>query len=251
MLTRQSSLLLVFLAALALASPALAQRRAELPWWDRSRAKQVGYYLIRTDLEADTANQIALHLNVMYEEYARRLASLPPRAPEKLNVYVFSRYDDYVRTLRARYGIIGEGSGGMFFVTAQGSGLAFWTEDLPRRRIEHVMQHEGFHQFAYSRFGNDLPLWVNEGMAEFFGQSVLVGRKLILGQTQERVIEAVKVAVDANEHIPFQDMLTMDSARWLNAVRTGQAALQYEQAWSMVHFLVYGDGGRYVKAFER
>ena len=42
----------------------------------------------------------------------------------------------------------------------------------------HVAQHEGFHQFAWSRFAEDLPVWVNEGMAEFFGESVIVGDTL-------------------------------------------------------------------------
>lgn len=239
------------LAIVLIHGTAFAQGRAELPWWDRAKEARCGAYLVRTDLPADEADRLAHHLNVMYAEYSRRLASLPPRAPEMLNVYIFSRYDDYLRTLRARFGVAGEGSGGMFFITAQGSGLAFWTADLPDRRVEHVIQHEGFHQFAFSRFGGDLPLWVNEGLAEFFGQSVLVNRKLILGQSQKRVIDAVREAIETDSYIPFRDMLTMSSERWLQSVISGQAGILYEQAWSMVHFLVYGDNGQYVEAFER
>jgi len=249
---RRLTYCILLLAALVPVAPvAHAQGRAELPWWDRAREATCGKYLVRTDLPDARANELATHLNVMYAEYARRLASLPPRAPEALNVYIFSRYDDYVRTLRARFGVVAEGSGGMFFITPQGSGLAFWTADLSQRRIEHVMQHEGFHQFAHSRFGNDLPIWVNEGMAEFFGQSVLVNRQLILGQSQKRVIDAVRDAIETETFIPFRDMLTMTSTRWLQSVASGEAALMYEQAWSMVHFLVYGDDGRYTAAFEK
>jgi hypothetical protein len=226
------------------------ERQARPSWWDRSVEEKVGHYWIKTDLPADEANALARHLNLMYAEYSKRLASLPVRAQEKLNVLIFKKRDDYEITLRARFGVTATGSGGMFFVTSQGSGLAFWTADLPQRRIEHVVQHEGFHQFAYSRFGNDLPIWVNEGLAEFFGESIVVSDTLIIGQSTPRVLDAVKNAIELNTYVPFRRMLTISPVEWSAALHDGSAALNYQQAWSMVHFLVYGDGGKYVGAFE-
>ena len=78
------------------------------------------------------------------------------RSPGHPNVYMFARQRDYLDTLRTQFGINGMGSGGMFFVSPRGAGLAFWTEGLPRQRVAHVVQHEGFHQFAYAFFGNDI-----------------------------------------------------------------------------------------------
>ena len=228
-----------------------AQDRARGPWWDRSAEAKVGYYWIKTDLPADEANDLARQINVMHAEYSKRLASLPQRVPSPLNVLIFKSRDDYLETLRTRFGVNAAGSGGMFFVNPSGSGLAFWTEALSERRVHHVMQHEGFHQFAYSRFGGDLPLWVNEGLAEFFGESVIVGRKLVIGQSNPRVINRVKQAIERGSHVPFSQMLSMTSERWGEALRSGTAGVHYSQAWSMVHFLVYGDNGKYVEAFER
>ena len=225
-------------------------RQAQLSWWDRSPEKKVGYYWVKTDLPAPQANALARHLNLMYEEYSRRLASLPLRGQEKLNVLIFHDPQDYQLTLRARFGVNAQGTGGMFFVTPAGAALAFWTKDLPQRRIEHVVQHEGFHQFAFSRFGDDLPMWVNEGLAEFFGESVMVEDKLILGQTTPRILDAIKNGIEKNQHVPFRSMLSMSPQKWNAAVNNGDAAMNYHQAWSMVHFLVYGDGGKYTSAFE-
>jgi hypothetical protein len=251
---------LLWLVAVCLGAPAMSsspaqqqpqrQRQAQLSWWDRSPEKKIGHYWIKTDVPAAQANALARHLNVMYEEYARRLASLPIRAQEKLNVLIFNDPQDYILTLRARFGVNAQGSGGMFFVAPAGAALAFWVKDLPQRRIEHVVQHEGFHQFAYSRFGEDLPMWVNEGLAEFFGESVLVDDKLIIGQNTPRVLDALKSAVDSNTYVPFRNMLSMTPQKWNAAVSGGDAELNYQQAWSMVHFLVYGDGGKYVGHFE-
>lgn len=244
---------IIALMLVLIACAGVQQRQAQRSWWDRAPQGVAGHYRIKTDLPTDTARELARHLNVMYDEYSRRLASLPPRpgVENVFDVYIFTTQRDYLDTLSTKFGVDASGSGGMFFRSPLGSGLAFFTENLPQRRVEHVMQHEGFHQFAYSRFGDDLPIWVNEGLAEFFGESVLVGSKLIIGQSSPRVIERVKEAIERRSYIPFRTMLSMTHQQWGQAVRGGDAALQYHQAWSMVHFLVYGDGGRYQQAFER
>jgi len=144
-------------------------------WWSGLRPRPRGrsaQYWVKTDLPAEQANTLAQHLNLMHAEYAAHLASLPARAPTPLNVLLFADREDYLETLRLRYGIHAAGTGGMFFVNPSGTALALWTGDLSRRRALHVLRHEGFHQFGYSRFGTDLPLWVNEGLAELFGASV-------------------------------------------------------------------------------
>src|SRR5689334_20550734 len=171
------------------------QRQAQLSWWDRAAEGQFGKYWIKSDLSAEEIRPIAQRLNVMYEQYSLRMAHLPVRVQENLSVYVFRKRKDYEFTLRARYGLNAAGSGGMFFTTPIGAGLAFFVEDLPMQRVWHVVQHEGFHQFAHSRFAEDLPVWVNEGMAEFFGEAVVVNDTLVIGQSNPRVIESVKKAI--------------------------------------------------------
>jgi hypothetical protein len=150
----------VGLIALGLAVPLAGQeRQAMLPWWRRAPERQVGHYWIKTDLPAEQAEALAAHLNLMYGEYAGRLASLPARAPTPMNVLLFAERIDYVETLRRRYGVEADDTGGMFFVNPRGTALALWTGALPRRRVLHVLRHEGFHQFAYSRFGGSMKGW--------------------------------------------------------------------------------------------
>jgi hypothetical protein len=225
-------------------------------WWERTEPGRGGpatsrFYRIRSDLPKDELRSIAQRLDTIYQEYQKRLGGMQQRTEEVLDVLVFATQADYLATLEERFGIDGRGSGGMFFVAPRGAALAFWTGNLPQQRIFHVAQHEGFHQFAHSRFGNDLPIWVNEGLAEFFGESIVVDGAVVIGQTSERTLAHLRKAIDENRHIPFRTMITMTPEQWNARVRGGDAALQYMQAWSMVHFLVYGDGGRYQGAFER
>jgi hypothetical protein len=261
-------LLAAVLATVSLSAPSLfarppepqsgrgSQRRVmQQSWWDRTEPGRGGlpksrFYRLRSDLSAADTRGYGEHLDLIYAEYMRRLGNLEQRTPEVLDVLIFATQQDYISTLRERFGINGMGSGGMFFVSPRGAALAFWVENLPRSRVLHVIQHEGFHQFAHSRFGNDLPPWVNEGVAEFFGESVVVDGTVIVGQTSERTLKALRQAIDAGKHIHFADMITMDPERWNANVQKGDAMLQYMQAWSMVHFLVYGDGGKYRQSFE-
>jgi hypothetical protein len=239
-----ASVVFLFVAA------AVAQRQAQRSWWDRSPEHKHGHYWIKSDLPAEQVRDIARHLNMMYGQYAKLLAFVPVRVEEKLNVLAFEREDDYLLTLRARFGINATSSGGMFFVNSSGTALAVWTHGLPRQRLRHVIQHEGFHQFAYSRFGDDLPPWVNEGLAEFFGQAIIAGDSMVLGQSNPRVLKRLKQAIDSDMHISLAKMVSLPARQWNDALRNGEAALYYAEAWSMVQFLVYGEGGAHAGAFD-
>ncbi len=230
-------------------------RQATASWWDRTAPGRKGaptskHYRLRSDLTPDETRRYAAHQDLMYGEYMKRLGSLRLRTPPVLDVMMFAKRQDYLDTLRTRFGIDGSGSGGMFFVSQNGSALAYFTEGVPEARVKHVIQHEGFHQVAHAYFGNDLPPWVNEGLAEFFGEAIIVGDDVVLGQSRPSVVGTVAEAARDDKHLAFPDLLDMTGERWNANLRSGEAALQYNQSWSMVHFLVYGDGGRYQQAFE-
>jgi hypothetical protein len=249
---------LLIAAIMAPVSPAAAGQRHGTThaddassWWDRTPFGDSRHYRIKTDLPADEARELARHLDRIHDAMHNRLGSLPARRPVTNLVLVFQHYEDYLYTLRSRFGINAIGTGGVFFVRPEGAAIAVWIGHRPRQRILAVLQHEAFHQFAYSRFGGDLPVWANEGLAMFFEEAVLIGRELIIGQAQPRLIESVQTAIEQERTIPFRDILLMDSQRWQEAILAGSASVQYNQSWSIVHFIIYGDGGRYVHAFER
>jgi hypothetical protein len=220
------------------------------PWMDRAPVWNSKYYSIKSDLPREELREYAAHLDATFEAYRRRLSSLRQNLPASFNVMLFAQRSDYETTMRYNFSINAAGTGGMFFHNPQGSALAIWTEGLPKPRVHHVIQHEGFHQVAFALFQDNLPPWVNEGLAEFFGEGIMVDGQLIIGQTNPRVIAAIKEAIETRAYIPFVQMLNMDGQSWNANVSNGSAKMQYEQAWSMVHFLVYGEGGRYSDAFS-
>jgi len=251
---------LALIAGAAIGLSASAQNRSpggadapalEGPWLKRVPVVRSEYYAIRSDLPAEELRGLAAHLDATFESYRTILGSLRQNLPASFDVLIFAKHDDYLATLRFEFGINAVGSGGMFFSTPAGTALAFFTENQPARRVRHVLQHEGFHQVAFALFGGNLSPWVNEGMAEFFGEAVLVDGAMVIGQTNPRVLDNIRQSIETNTYIPFRQMLNMDGGTWNAAVAGGSARVQYEQAWSMVHFLVYGDNGKYAEAFTR
>ena len=249
---RAAAVLAVVLAFSAVvAAPSQDQRQAQGTWWDRAVEFDSRHYRFKTDLRSRQAGGFARHFDLMHEQFAAHLAGLPPRAPMRLRVLIFSRREEYLQTLRTRWAVEGEGTGGMFFVGDSSAIVAFWTESLPPRRVHHVMQHEAFQQFAWTRFGDDLPVWLNEGLAEYYGYAVMARDQLIAGQAGPRVIDSVRQAIELKEYVPLRRLLAMTPGEWRRQVSTRRAGLLYDQAWSLAQFLLHGDAGRYREPLTR
>jgi hypothetical protein len=218
--------------------------------WNPGPEIKSRHYRILSDLSPEESRVYVQHLDLIFDEYAKRLSSLEQRAPEIPYVMMFAKEQDYLDVLRNRYGVNGTGSGGMFFITPAGAALAFFTESLPRSRVFHVIQHEGFHQYAHSKFVGQLPPWLNEGLAEYFGEAIVIDGRLVVGQASIGPVETIKKAIDEGRTIDFLRLLTMTGDEWNANVRGGNAAIQYMQSWSIVQYLSWADGGKYQGRFE-
>ena len=223
-------------------APVLAGELAEF----RSRR-----YEVRTDLPLAEARGLAGYMDDVYDEYTRRLANFQVRNSERIRLYLFRDQAGYLGHL-AGLGIGGQNTGGMFFVTGGDAGLATFVRGQRRQRMLHTLQHEGFHQFAYERIGRGLPIWANEGLAEYFGAAVPQRGRLRLGQFDDASVTALKLAVRDGRQFGFEELLSMTDEEWSLRVSSGDpnAGLMYLQSWSMVHFLLHGGSGRFQPMFE-
>lgn len=198
--THRLSVLLTAATLLVMSVPdtALAQRRRPDPnrSKDASRAAAKGktytfnsrFYKVTTDLpDRKLATEIARHMDAVFAEYSSRMANFRPnpqaavRPDQRMPLYLIHRQQDYLDLLAA-FGFNAANSGGVFFRSPRGSGLATWVEGQSRLKMYYVLQHEGFHQFADARIASGLPPWVNEGLAEYFGDSLMLKGKLVAGK---------------------------------------------------------------------
>ncbi|MEM6459808.1 MAG: DUF1570 domain-containing protein [Planctomycetota bacterium] len=209
------------------------------------------YYHLHTNLTRREAVPYGRHLDTIHAAYARRFARFGDRPAGRMSVYLFRTRDQYLDFLEA-HDVAAHGSGGVFFVTHDLRGLATWTDGHPRRQTFRTLQHEGFHQFAWHHLGPQLPHWVNEGLAQYFEDAVPTASGLTLGLADAGRVARVRGAITRRETLPLAAIAGSGRAEWLAALRYDpeRATLLYAQSWSLVYFLIHGEGGRYRPAFE-
>ncbi len=199
-------------------------------------------YRIRTDAGEEFANLVAGHMESIYEEYRRRFPDYEQRSPgRRFTINVFSRRRDYNDAIPSRV----RGTAGVF-IPGQRL-LASFKEGRTQEQVLRTLYHEGFHQFLHEYVGTDVPLWVNEGFAEYFSEATWDGNRFRTGQRPWQRLHVVQSAIEEGKHIPLRELFLVDNDEWLAAVREDdtRANLQYSQAWSVVHFLVHARGGRF------
>lgn len=99
--------------------------------------------------------------------------------------------------------------------------------------------HEGFHQFVNLHVPQDMAMWFNEGMAEYFGPSTPRGRKAlnvgVVLKTHptrttryERLMSGLR---GESRLLSLRELLTQGDAAF--------GLMEYAQSWSFIHFLLH------------
>jgi len=198
------------------------------------------HYQIRTDHSADIAQLVASHQEALFQELYRRLAgNKPVPLMPRLEVQVFSAQEKYMDAV----GKEGKGTQGMFSQQQ----IKGWAPAGAIDNLLGTLRHEGTHQFVAQFIGPKCPLWLNEGLAEFFQQAQFKNGQLETGQVPAPEANLLKRNLEAGKLIPLDKILSITVQDWNSNVRAEalNAQLQYAEAWSIVHFLQGADGGRY------
>jgi hypothetical protein len=240
------ALAVLALSALALcAAPTLAQRNRP-PANDGPSLRvpadmkryETKYYVMFTDITEDEAREAAIRMTKMAEEYHARTQDFSGAIRQKFPFYLFREASDYYASGAMK------GSAGVF----DGSTLRAIAGEKVGGRTWHVVQHEGFHQFAHAVIGTGtMPMWANEGLAEYFGEAVFTGDGFVSGVMPPFRVKRLKRAVEGDAIRPVSEMMRLSNAQWNGELNIAN----YDQAWAMVQFLAHGDGGKYQKAFSR
>ncbi len=191
-----------------------------------------GAYIIYTDLPPDDAREAVLRMTRMAEEYkagTRALFSRP--IPHPLPFYLFSKPADYYKASNRPVLPDLDEAG------AANIGSRTW----------RVVQHEGFHQYADAAGRADMPTWINEGLAEYFSQSLFTGDGMVSGLIPASRLRIVQDGIKNADFKPFPQFLRISHESW----NLSLTHARYDQAWSMVHFLLHAENGKYQPALAQ
>jgi Protein of unknown function (DUF1570) len=96
----------------------------------------------------------------------------------------------------------------------------------------HSLYHEYAHAIVRLNF-SDLPVWLNEGIAEFFGNTVVDDRETDVG----RVGREQLVLLNRTPLIPIEQLMNADIRSPLYN-ESNHASIFYAESWAIVHYLL-------------
>ncbi len=203
-------------------------------------------YDVATDVSMDLTRRVAAEMEGIHAEYMRRFGRFANPAGARSLVYVFAHEEEYLNL--GGYAL--KGTGG-FFNAGRGH-LAAYIGDRTLPQLFRILYHEGFHQFMHARVSRDCPLWLNEGMAEYYGAALPTSKGYETGDVAPYRIEELKECLKGDKFANWSRFLLITSEEWHAARETpGQAGVNYLQAWSMVHFLIHGRNGKLTPVLDR
>jgi tetratricopeptide (TPR) repeat protein len=108
----------------------------------------------------------------------------------------------------------------------------------PRVDAMHSVRHEYAHYLLRNNYAH-LPLWLDEGLAEYYGTFQLVDREMRVGLPIFDHINWLR----ANSLIPLQQLLAVDhnSKDYHEGSRVG---VFYAESWALTHYLLLGNPAR-------
>ena len=204
------------------------------------------HYKVQTDISPAFAQLVGRHMEAIFQQYSSQFRDYG-QVTTKFNVIVYGREADYKLSIPQGYW----GSAGIFISDSQV--LAAHAEKRTTEDVLRTLYHEGFHQFMFEAVAGDCPVWVNEGLAEYFSNSTWNGLTFSLGQIPATPLYVIQQRIKNGTYLHFDRLFRMTTEDWRSASISDkrQASLLYSEAWSVVHFLIHADGGRHSPMLDR
>jgi hypothetical protein len=192
------------------------------------------HYAIHTDLNQKLAEDLAMRMEQMYRQYSVRLADFNPKQAGLFQVYLFSKREDYSNLTSDKF----PNTGGVFI--QKKNLLAAFLEGQGRDGLRRTLQHEAFHQFAASAIGPNMPVWLNEGIAQVFEEGIWIGTQFKIGLVPPRRLRQLKQDLGQQKFMSFKQFLALSDTEWrADFADASTSASRYSQAWAITHFLIF------------
>ena len=183
-------------------------------------------------------------------QYTNALVPLPGPS-KKLQTFIFGTRDEWITFTRDRLGgdadtYLGLGRGGY---TTQSVAILY---DIGPTDTLTILAHEGWHQYSQSVFREELPVWLEEGIATYMeGYRVdPSGRPIFAAWRNFERFDELRDTVRRDALIPLDQLLDRTPQQFLSDGRN-QLLTYYAQVWALTHFLAEGADGKYRSALAQ
>lgn len=159
---------------------------------------------------------------------------------------------DLKRLLPAYWEVKGRVHPAGYFVPGPEKHYAALRMDASGEHPYHVVYHEYVHLLVRVNFPW-IPLWLNEGLAEFYASANFTGMQVGVGKPMEYHL----YLLNERKMLPIVELLSVDhSSPHYN--EANRASVFYGQSWALTHYLLLGDQmahskqlGQYLDALDK
>jgi len=208
-------------------SPAVAVG-VEVSGWIEARSPHLVVY---TDAGPERGAEIVLRLERFRALFARLAPELELRSPVPTRILAFTDYDPW-KTVRDGGGVRVLGQ----FLSGPDGNFITLAADPEKGDALGVIQHEYVHHLVRHNFPR-VPLWFNEGLAEYYRTFDVEKGRAVLGRPPE---DRVRWLARTGE-LKLAEVITATSDDAIRHRSEGAGRL-YAVSWALVHYLLSGSG---------
>jgi tetratricopeptide (TPR) repeat protein len=180
-------------------------------------------YAISGDASVAVCNDVAKILEEANDIYTKQFRRRPHKTRGRVLVFSgFGSYADYIGDL----GADPTNTLGMYLPSVREL-CVYLHEDRPE--LSNTIRHEGFHQYLHD-FIDDVPIWFNEGYAEFFGFSRRRDSRAVVGQVDEEQAGCARRFLPSFS--PLSKLFLMEPREFM-----ADAGVHYVESWAVIHLL--------------
>lgn len=143
--------------------------------------------------------------------------------------------EDSVKALLPEYWVKGHAHPAGMFLDSMNLFFAVVQLDAPGANPYNTIYHEYFHSLTTPYYPN-LPVWVSEGLAEFYGNTQIGDSEVGLGRPDEDLIVELK----QGGLMPLALLFKVDhNSPYYN--EQNKTSVFYAESWALTHYLMVGD----------
>ncbi|HUJ71559.1 MAG TPA: DUF1570 domain-containing protein [Verrucomicrobiae bacterium] len=197
----------------------------------------------RYQVLAQGGHQIGLEVNMFmnailnqYEKYFNNWS-----AKEGARVVVFDNAADFRKYAGNITSLTHAGLAGYCHFKTDEAGNQFYElVTYQNQNLWRVLAHEGFHQFIGYEMGQQIPIWLNEGMAQYFETAYIIGQHFHVGDVSRNKLLYAQALILSKKAPPLAQLVSWDRATFY-----ANANVAYPMSWALVYYLLNSNNDRF------
>ena len=229
-MTRQLlTIVLTLLGATILLSRPLAGAKHET--WFEARSPN---FIVISNAGEKQARKSAIRFEQIRAVFRRSLAVANAHASPTITIFAV-KDEDSVKALLPEYWGKGRVHPAGIFFEHMNQYFALVQLDAPGSNPYSTIYHEYYHSLTLPYYP-DLPLWVAEGLADFYGNTELSDSEVGMGRPDPDLIGELR----QGNFIPLEVLFNVDhSSPYYN--EQNKTSIFYAESWALTHYLMVGD----------